>query len=492
VRRLALLGTVLLAACGGSTALPPYAPPAVAPNAGVAVDRLDGAASCRVSADGRVWYTVPAGAFAPLDVAQSACSGVLSAQTEPVPAWARPSGPTKAVFAAVSLVGSPGDGPVQPLAAVAHAAGVPLTYLVDRPWSGADAATYDAEHALGDDVQVSPDLVAPARAAWSWFSPSVAVLGAGRERDVAGTLAAGVGAFWGIAWNSDGVDGTADRGTPWGIYCADPASYKRPAPGGSCALAGVEWTARDLTMAYLSDREDAYSTDPDDLRLRAGLMPAAAAGYVRGIVDAYAAAGATTPLLVVAQEEASEFAAQAAADAPIESALYAQAKLDGMTVTTLARAVALLRAPAAEARVVAFPALPASGRYGPATIDAHDTHVGLTFRAGETMPSRVFAFDRATTSRYDVPVPQLAASEMPSLVGVTAAAGVLTLRFQAPVATRFGVAFWSDPATMRWTSPNVVPAGRAGAVAFFDLAAGTSTVTLGCGACTSTTFAYST
>ncbi len=474
--------------------MPPYAPPAVAPNAGAAVDRLDGAGSCRVSADGAIWYTVPAGSFGPLDVADAACpGGTLSAVAAvPVPGWARPSGATKAVFAAVSLVGSPGDGPVQPLAATAHAAGVPLTYLVDEPWTPSDAATYDAEHVAGDDVQVAPSLVPAARAAWSWFDPAVGVVGAGHERDIAGTAAQGLGAFWGITWNSSGVDGTDDRGVPWGLFCADPSSYKRPSPTASCALAGVEWTARDLTMAYLSDREDAYSTDPDDLRLRAGLDAASAAGYERQIVDAYAAAGAATPLLLVAQEEATGFADQAAADMPIESALYAEAKADGMTVTTLARAVALLKPSGAQPRVVAFPSLASSGRYGPGTIDAHDTQVGLTFRAGETMPSRVFEYDRETTSRYDVPVPQLAPSEMPVLGAVSAAGGVLTLHFHAPVATRFGVAFWTDPRAARWTSPNVIPAGRAGAVALFDLPAGDSTITLGCGACTSTTFPYAT
>jgi hypothetical protein len=193
---------------------------------------------------------------------------------------------------------------------------------------------------------------------------------------------------------------------------------------------------------------------------------------------------------MVAQEEAWEFAANLAFDRPVELALYEQARRDGMTVTTLGDAVGRVEPAAAGPRVVAFPALAASGRYGPATIDAHDDHVAMTFTAANLMPARVFAYDRETTSSRTVPVPQLSAREMPQLLGVTAAGGTLTLRFSAPVATDFGVAFWTDPAVAGWTSPNVVPAGHAGAVAFFDLVPGDNTIVLGCHACTSLTFPY--
>jgi hypothetical protein len=454
-------------------------------------DRLAATAACRVSSDGAVWYRVPVGAFSPLEVIANDCPAQsLGTVAAPVPSWAKPNGPTQAVFSAVSLVEKPRVGPLEPIADVAHAAGVPLTYLLGWEWVPANVPIIEAEHARGDDVQVSPSIVAQARAAWPWYQPVVSVLGAGWERHIDLTLATKLPAFWGITWNSAGTDLTSDRGAPWGVYCADPRSYKRPAPAGRCDLLGIEWTARDLTMAYESGREDAYSTDPDDVRLRAGLSPPAAAEYERELVDAYAAAGETTPVLMVAQEEAAEFAGASAEDGPILSALYDEARRDGMAVTTLANAVNRLAPTAARARVIAFPALAASGRYGPATIDAHDGHVAMTFRAANLMPDRVFAYDRAATSAYNVPVPQLGAAEMPRLLGVDVAGGVVTLRFNAPVATRFGAAFWADPAVVGWTSPNVLPAGRAGAVAFFDLAAGDNTITLGCRACTSATFDY--
>ena len=455
-------------------------------------DHLAGAAPCRVSSDGAIWYALAPGAFSPLHVAQGDCpAGALGVVPAPVPSWAKPDGPTHAVFSAVSLVEKPRGGPIEPLAETAHAAGVPLTYLLGWDWIPSNVAILDAEHARGDDVQAVPSNLALAHDAWPWFTPSISVLGAGMERRIDLTLAAKLKAFWGITWESSGTDGAFDRGAPWGLYCADPRSYKRPAPDGRCDLAGIEWTARDLTMAYESGREDAYSTDPDDLRLRAHLAPQAAAEYEREMVDAYAAAGETTPLLMVAQEEAWEFSDALADDRPIELALYEQAKRDGMVATTLADAVTRLAPSAAQARVVAFPSLAVSGRYGPATIDAHDSQVGLTFTAANLMPDRVFAYDRATTSARDVPVPQLAAREMPELLGASARDGVLTLHFRAPVATDFGVAFWADPAVAGWTSPNVIPAGRAGAVAFFNLVRGDNTITLGCRACTAAlTFPY--
>src|SRR5208283_2423623 len=115
------------------------------------------------------------------------------------------------------------------------------------------------------------------------------------------------------------VDGTWDLGAPWGTYCADPRAYKRPDPSGDCPLLAFEWTARDLTRAYLSGREDWFSTDPDDLR-RAGFSTGAAIDYVRAVIDAYAAAGTSQPLVVVAQQESYEGAG--GEDGEILDALY--------------------------------------------------------------------------------------------------------------------------------------------------------------------------
>ncbi len=453
-------------------------------------DRLSRIASCEVSSDGIVWYRINAGLFSPLRVVAHHCpTRALGIAPAPVPSWARPNGPTRAIFSAVTLVEAPRDRPVEPIQSLAHSLGVPLTYLLGS-WNPANVPFLTAAHAAGDDVQVSPPLVPDAKAAWTWFEPVVSVLGAGSERLIEPSLSIGYRAFWGITWNSKGIDLTSDRGTPWGFYCADIASYKRPSPLGDCRFAGVEWTARDLTMAYESGREDAYSTDPDDLRLRAHLRPEIAAQYARQLVDAYAAAGEMTPLLMVAQEEAWEYAIDADDDGPILRAMYDEARRDGMYIATLSQAVNTLTKDAGSTRVIAFPSLALSGRYGEATIDAHDAHVGLTFRAAELLPSRVFAYDRAPTSSFNAPIPQLTPDEMPSVSSFVVADETVTMTFQAPKATAFGVAFWSDPTVLGWTSPNVIPAGRAGAVAFFNLGQGETTIRLGCKNCTSASFPY--
>lgn len=168
------------------------------------------------------------------------------------------------------------------------------------------AADYNAFHAAnGDDAQGESyaNLHAAMKAKLPWYVPSVSVLAGGEERHIQRALSFGEHAFWGITWNSRGTDGTSDYGAPWGTYCADIRSYKRPQPGGGCDLLAFEWTARDLTRAYLSGREAAFSTDPDDLLQRAGFTPKTVAAYARKVVDAYAAAGETQPIVMIVQQE---------------------------------------------------------------------------------------------------------------------------------------------------------------------------------------------
>ena len=123
---------------------------------------------------------------------------------------------------------------------------------------------------------------------------------------------------------------TQDMGAPWGAYCADPTSYKRPSPSGNCALVAFEWTARDLTRAYFTQHEEYYSTDPDDLLLRAQFDMGTGSTYIRALVDAYAAAGQTQPLVMVSQQETAEEALNplpqlAAVNAPVLTSVLASA-----------------------------------------------------------------------------------------------------------------------------------------------------------------------
>lgn len=349
--------------------------------------------------------------------------------------------------------------------------------------------------------QNTPSLIAAMRSAFPWYVPTVSVEGAGHERDPLGAEEQfGEYGFWGITWDSRGIDKTFDLGAPWGAYCADPQSYKRPDPDGTCPIVAFEWTARDLTRAYLSGHDEFFSTDPDDLLQRAAFGIPGAQAYVRALVDAYAAAGQTQPVVMMSQQETAEDTAPG--DSTILDALYGQARADGMIVETLAKAAADARTFAAAPRAIAFPyiaggaAVPSpqlgGGTLYPATIDYHDARVGMTFLAGHTMPKRVFRYADATMSLYNRPLPELAPSEMPALTSVTVSTGTIAFAFTSPAALHFGVALWSNPAALGLSGPNVVPAGRAGAVVTFDLQPGQNQIIVRCASCTSTTLPYAT
>jgi hypothetical protein len=377
-----------------------------------------------------------------------------------------------------------------------------VTWLVADLWWMSLAPFHNAYHASnGDDAEAAPfaSLHDEMEAALPWYAPSVSVQGAGWERDLRLARSFGERAFWGIAWNSSGVDGTSDRGTPWGTYCSDPHSYKRPAPDGSCSMLAFEWTARDLTRAYLSGHEEYFSTDPDDLH-RAGMTTSQAQRYVRELVDAYAAAGQTGPLVVVSQQESNE--ALDPGDPEIMDALYAQTVADGMRAETLRTAAADARTFSSAPRAIAFPFLPGGTAMGspvlngdtlyPATIDYHDARIGMTFLAGHTLPTRAFVYADDPTSRFDVPLAPLTAAQMPELTGAAISSGRLSLEFRVPRALHFGIAIWSDPARLKIVQRGAVPAGRAGIVVTFDLHRGKDRVVIPCPGCRTLAFPYST
>jgi hypothetical protein len=364
------------------------------------------------------------------------------------------------------------------------------------------AADYNAFHRTnGDDAQAQfwGNLHAAMLTKLPWYVPSVSILTAGVERDVRRALSFGEHAFWGITWNSRGTDGTSDFGAPWGTYCADVHSYKRPQPDGGCSFLAFEWTARDLTRAYLSGREAAFSTDPDDLLRRGGFSPKGAAAYAQKIVDAYAAAGQTQPIVMIVQEESIDGAISA--NTSVMNALFDEAVRDGMKLETLSRAARDARTFSAAPRAIAFPYIAGGTEVGsavlhgetlyPATIDYHDSRVGMTFLSGRTLPSRVFRYADYPVSRFNRPLPQVPGREMPSLLRRSVKDGWLELAFSAPRALRFGVAIWSDPSQLKISGSGEIPAGRAAAVLVFDLKAGTNNVRYRCSGCHSSAFTYS-
>lgn len=504
-----LLGALffVLAACAGKSGGGIL--PIIGGNGGVGV--FDSSTSpCAVSMDGFVWYTVPAGSFAPIDVAHEQCTAsALQATGEPaIPSWAKPSGATQTIFTATSLQEATPISGMPVLENIAQTHKIPVTWMLS-PSSAAylvNLLPYNQDHASnGDDVQAEPGEESTLQSDFSWYKPRVSVQIGGRNhwpRDPAAAMALGEDAFWGITWNSQGTDQLHDYGAPWGSYCADVASFKRPSPDGSCALLAFEWTARDLTRAYLAGAgaETAFSTDPDDLLQRGGFSVAAAQQYISALTDAYAAAGQSQPLVMVSQQESQEMLN--AGDPQVMDALYARAVADGMKIETLAQASVDARAFSAQPRAVAFPFIPggknvASPILGgaslyPATIDYHDSTSDMTFIGGHTLPSRVFRYADYPVSSDGVPLPQVPAADLPTLTNAVVSAGTISFQFTAPVALHYGVALWSDPAVLGLSGSGVHAAGRAGAVLVFDLQPGENQVTFTCTGCTGTTFPYAT
>jgi len=468
----------------------------------VVVDRS--AVPCTVSYDGVIWYRIPAGDFPPVAVRWSKCGfNALGRNLSPNrPHWSIPSATTQTRFVFTALdevIAVKGVHEIERTAAAHH---VPVSWMVGDIRHMAYAADFNAFHrANGDDAQAQfwGDLHVAMSAKLPWYVPTVSILTAGVERNVRRALSFGEHAFWGITWNSRGTDGTSDFGAPWGTYCADIHSYKRPQPDGGCSFLAFEWTARDLTRAYLSEREAAFSTDPDDLLQRGGFSPKTAALYARKLVDAYAAAGQTQPIVMTVQEEPVD--AVIAANAVVMNALFDEAVRDGMHLETLSQAASDARTFSAAPRAVAFPYI-IGGRafesrllHGetlyPATIDYHDSRAGMTFLSGHTLPSRLFRYADYPVSRFNRPLPEVPQREMPVLLGATVKDGWFTLRFAAPQALRFGVAIWSDPSQPKIVGPGRISAGRAATVLVFDLKPGTNDVRYRCSACRSSTFTYS-
>jgi len=460
---------------------------------------------CEVSYDGLVWYGVPAGTFAPIDVAHEQCaSDALQTKGTPIlPSWAKPAGPTQTVFIAASLEEKTPVGGMPILESIAQAHHVPVTWLIGSNAYLVDPSSYTAAHSQnGDDVEAEHGYESTLEADFPWYRPLVSIqIDDGRNpAGPAPSMALGEDAFWGMTWNNLGVDTLEDYGVPWGSYCADVQSFKRPSPDGSCALLGFEWTARDLDRAYYSGQVASFSSDPDDLLQRAGFTAQTAVPYVNAMLDAYAAAGESQPIAIVSQQESQEMFN--AGDGQIMDALYARAVADGMKVETLAQASVDARVFSAKPRAVAFPFIAGGNNVAsllvggatiyPSTIDYVDSESGMTFIGGHTVPSRVFRYADYPISTDNTPIPTVPQSQLPALTNVAAAGGNISFQFTAPVALHYGVALWTDPAALGLSGSGVHPAGHAGVVLVFDLQAGQNQITFACAHCSSTAFPYAT
>lgn len=490
---------LVLSACSESGGVPPV----TVNGSGNVVDSAT--QPCTVSEDGAISYALPAGQFSPIDLGRpSSCPGLGSNPAPSIPSWAKPRGSTQTVFVATSLQEEFSIIGMQNIENFAAADHVPMTWMIGNPEFLKYASTYNQYHAANGDTVAAEDndgLIAQMHVDFPWFVDSVSVQGAGHERDISGLMARGENGFWGITWDSQGIDGTADMGAPWGTYCADSMSYKRPEPNGGCKLLAFEWTARDLTRAYLSALNFYYSTDVDDLLDRAKFTITGAQQYMQELADAYAAAGVTQPIVMVSQDETHDYEVTPN-EAQVLSALYKRAVGDGMKVETLPQADIDARAFSANPRAVAFPYIPGGayeapsitdgGTLYPATIDYHDTQVGMTFLAGHTLPEREFVYANDPVSIYNKPFGELPASQYPKIKSAAASNGSLVIQLEAPIALHTGVALWVDSFKMGISGPNVTPAGHGGVVITANLQTGVNQITIPCAACTSTVLPYST
>ncbi len=510
-----LMLAFLVVGCSGSQGIPKI--PRTIPMGGemvspTTVDHATGV-GCTVSSDGFVWYALPAGMFPPIDFSNVRCqtSTALDANLQPtIPGWAKAPASSQTIFVATSLQEAYSPTGTSLIEADAARSSVPVSWMIGNPQylSPQGVSFYNQAHAAnGDDVELeeSPTLYALAREL-PWYAPSVSVEGAGRERNISKLTSLGNSAFWAITWNSHGTDNTSDEGAPWGVFCSDPSSYKRPTPDGSCPVVSFEWTARDLTRSFFTNTnpsgyssEAAFSTDPDDLRNRGGFSDIGAAQYQRSLVDAYAAAGEKQPIVMMSQQETAEEGNFAADDDQILSALYDEVHRDGLSAQTLRTANTAAHTFASASRAIAFPFI-AGGNgvsfdgapFTPATIDFHDSEVGMTFISGHTMPSRVFNYALDPTSFFNKTLVQTMPTDptFPKLESVVATNGGLMFSFNSPVSQHFAIALWRDPIALGAAQPNVTVAGRAGIVASFDLPAGPSQKTLICN-CNSTVLPFS-
>lgn len=232
--------------------------------------------------------------------------------------------------------GMPMEG-IRRTAEVAHANGIPVTWLVNAKSAEAGAALFTEYHEkYGDEVGMM--LSANQEEAERWGGESaymrmfldkkklykwagqelediqkalpwanVVIAGTGyRSNDMIRVFEKlGMKAVWGHCWEQTYTDGISDRGAPWGFYYVNPDAYKIPntAPGG---LVAIEWTARDLNLSFRTGRPEVFSTDPNDVQ-RARIVEYRDIDYWKGFVDEYArntAYNAVVPLMV--HQEAHE------------------------------------------------------------------------------------------------------------------------------------------------------------------------------------------
>ncbi|MDR6551064.1 hypothetical protein [Paenibacillus qinlingensis] len=196
------------------------------------------------------------------------------------------------------------DG-VERTARLAHAHGIPVTWIVNRgsvPVLGEQIRQW--HEAYGDDIilqspffmedcGMSKDAFKARLAsdwqlvqeAFPWATTKVAARGKIYNEVIEALEELDFQGMWGYCWEQVWWDGITHKGIPWGSWYVDSHRYKVPHPGKGQVVA-CEWTARDLHASYHTGSPVIYSTDPNDV-LRAGLCTGEDIAYWQMLFDEY-------------------------------------------------------------------------------------------------------------------------------------------------------------------------------------------------------------
>ncbi|KRF06611.1 hypothetical protein ASG89_19365 [Paenibacillus sp. Soil766] len=258
---------------------------------------------------------------------------------------------------------------VERTARLAHAHGIPVTWIVNRgsiPVIGEQIRQW--HEAYGDDIilqcpffmeemGMSKDaLKARLEADWNlvkeafpWSTTKIAGRGKIYNEVIEVLEELDFQGMWGYCWEQVWWDGITHKGIPWGSWYVDSNRYKVPHTGKGKVVA-CEWTARDLHLSYHTGSPVIYSTDPNDV-LRAGLCTGDEITYWQMLFDEYLAnTDHNDQVFFLQQQEAHEMefsdrfqvfpASHVAACEGMLDKFFAYVAQCGVTLTTLPKALA--------------------------------------------------------------------------------------------------------------------------------------------------------
>ena len=166
-------------------------------------------------------------------------------------------------------------GGIANIADTAHKYDVPVTWIIKPKTARGCAALFKVYHdRYGDEIAYLADgpggfgkikeEIQELRGILPWAQIEIAGKANISKQWVEGLQQLGIKAIWGKCWEQTFADGISHNGSPWGVHYIRPETPKVPnlEKGGVLSL---EWTARDLNLAFRTGWPEIFSTDPDDV-----------------------------------------------------------------------------------------------------------------------------------------------------------------------------------------------------------------------------------